>query len=106
LVSAFSGRDLKQGRADGSKRTLDVADDQRRFDPNDVISSALERRITAGVGALASTVVRAIDLDHETLRGSKEIRNETPEQRHLPANDRAQALAADALPQELLGCSL
>ena len=50
-------------------------------------------------------VIRAIDFDHGPLRGSVEIRDEAPEQRHLPANDRAQAPAADAPPQELLGCS-
>jgi hypothetical protein len=49
------------------------------LDPNDTISGALERNIAAGVGALALTVIRAIDLNHEALRGSQEVCDEAPE---------------------------
>ena len=93
----------KERRADGTKSALDVAEDQRGFEPHDAISGALERRITARVGTAASTVVGAIDFDHETLRGSQEVRDETPEQWDLPAKDDAQATPANAPPQELLG---
>jgi hypothetical protein len=61
------------------KRTLDIANDERCVDPNDTISGALERNIAAGVGALALTVIRAIDLNHEALRGSQEVCDEAPE---------------------------
>jgi hypothetical protein len=34
-------------------------------------------------------VIRAIDLNHETLRGSQEVSDEAPEQRHLTTKDDA-----------------
>jgi hypothetical protein len=34
-------------------------------------------------------VIRTIDLNHETLSGSQEIRDEAPEQRRLPPKDHA-----------------
>ena len=75
------------------------------FDANDAISGALERRITTGVNAPALSVILAVDLNHETLRGSQEVCDEATEQRHLPAKDHAELPAAKMVPQELLGCS-
>src|SRR4051812_44447275 len=86
---------------DALESTLDVADDQRCIDANDAIPSALERRITPRVSARALAVIRAIDLNHEPLRGSQEVRDEAPEQRHLAAKEHAQAAAANASPEEL-----
>ena len=71
--------------------------------PHDAISRALERRIPAGIRAPSLAVIRAIDLDYEALRGRQEVRDEAPEQWHLPAKDYAQAAPADALPEKLLG---
>ncbi len=96
----------EQRRADLSERAIDVTDQERGFDTNHAIAGALERRITARVSARALAVIRAIDLNHETLRGRQEVSDEAPEQRHLTAKDHAQAPAADVLPQELLGCGL
>jgi len=74
---------------DALQSTLDVANDQRCVDANDAKPTALERRIPARVSATALAVIRAIYLNHEALRGSQEIRDEAPEQRHLPADDYA-----------------
>jgi hypothetical protein len=84
-----AARSPAERESDALESTLDVADDERRFDPNDAISGALQRCIPARVTACALGVIRAIDLNHETLSGSKEIRDEAPEQRHLPAKDDA-----------------
>jgi len=46
-------------------------------------------------------VIRAIDLDHEALRGSQEVCDEAPEQGHLAAKDYAQPTPAEARPKEL-----
>jgi hypothetical protein len=70
---------LEKRRPDAMKRTLDIANDQRCVDLNDTISGALERNITAGVSPLALAVIRAIDLNHEALRGSQEVCDEAPE---------------------------
>ena len=58
---------------------FDVADDERGFEPHDAIAGALERRVTARVSTPTLGVVRAIDLNHEALRGSHEIRDEATE---------------------------
>jgi len=58
------------------KGALDIAHHERRINPNDVIAGTLERGIAAGIGAAAFGVIRAIDLNNETLRGSQEVRNE------------------------------
>ena len=92
-------------RANATYGELDVADHERRFDANAAISGALERRITTGVSASALGVILAVDLNHETLRGSQEVCDEATEQRHLPAKDHAELPAAEMVPQELLGCS-
>lgn len=64
---------------------------------SDGCASELERRATAG----ALAVIRAIDVNHEALRGSQEICDEAPEQWHLPAKDDAQAAPANLSPEEL-----
>jgi len=58
-----AGLPHKRG-SDLYQSTLDVANDERRFHPNDAISGALERRITAGVSATAFAVIRTVDLNH------------------------------------------
>jgi len=57
-----------------------------------------QRQIAARIGASALTVIRAVDLNHEAQRGSKEVRNEAPEQWHLPAKHHAQTAATDLSP--------
>jgi hypothetical protein len=74
---------------DAFEGTFDVADDERCLKTNDAVASELERRIPARVTAGALAVIRAIDLNHETLSGSQEIRDEAAEQRHLTAKDYA-----------------
>ena len=87
-----------QCRADLSDRALDVADYERRFDPNDAITGTRERHITAGVGARSFAVILAIDFNHEALRGSQEVRDEAAEQRYLAAKEHAQTAPANAVP--------
>jgi len=48
-------------------------------------------------------VIHAIDFDHETLRGSVEIRDEATQQRHLAAKHYAELAATNAIPEERLG---
>ena len=72
--------------------------------PHDAISRALERRIPAGIRAPSLAVIRAIDLDYEALRGRQEVRDEAPEQWHLPAKEHAEPPPAEMVPHELLGC--
>jgi hypothetical protein len=82
--------DLSQKRrADDREGTRDIARDERRFETHDAVPGAFERCVSPRVSTPTFDVVRAIDLDHETLRGSKEIRDEAPEQRDLPAKDDA-----------------
>jgi len=71
--------------------------------PHDAISRALERRIPAGIRAPSLAVIRAIDLDYEALRGRQEVRDEAPEQWHLPAKEHAEPPPAEMVPHELLG---
>ena len=92
-------------RSDALESALDVPHDERCLDANHAISSALERRIAAGVCDCALTVIVTIDLNHETLRGSQEVCNEPPEQRNLPAKEHAQATPANASPKELFRSS-
>src|SRR6185369_17162558 len=89
--------------ADTSDGTFDIAHDERRFEPENAISGADERRISARVGAGTLGVVDAIDLEHETLRGCVEVCDEATEQRHLPAKEHAEPPAANARPKQLLG---
>ncbi len=84
--------------ANQSEGTFDVAHDERRIDPNDAITDALERRVTARVSGCALAMICAVDFNHETLRGSQEVRDEATEQRHLTAKDHAQVTGANALP--------
>jgi hypothetical protein len=108
-ILRVDGHALQDGRHsanDDESNVMAGEDFNQPENPSDAISGALKRRITAGVSAGAPTVVRAIDLDHETLRGSQEVRDETPEQRHLPAKHDAEPPPANALPEELLGCRL
>ena len=85
-------------RADEREGTFDIADDERRFDSKDAIAGVLERRISARVSGSALAVVRAIDLNHEALRGRVEVGDEATEQGYLATNDDAQAAPANALP--------
>ncbi len=62
-------------------------------------SSAASRRASAG----AFVVVRAIELDHQALRGSVEIRDEASQQRNLAAHYNAKPKPADAIPDQRLG---
>jgi hypothetical protein len=84
--------------ADSRDSALDVTSDERRRNAKHTIAWALERRITARVSASVLAVIRAIDLNHETLRGSEKIRNEEPEQWYLPTKDDAQATPANVSP--------
>ena len=88
----------EQNRADLTDCAIDVADYERRINPNHAITGAHERRITARVSALMLAVIRAIDLDDEALRGCIEVCDEATEQRHLATNDDAQAAPTIALP--------
>ena len=92
-------RSCDERRANAIEGDFHIASEERRFGPNDAITGALERRITARVSGRAFAVVRAVDLNHEALRGSEEIRDEAPEHGHLPAKDYAQAAPADASPK-------
>jgi len=58
----------------------------------------------ARISTLALAVIRAIDLDDEAPRGCQEVRDEEPEQRHLPAKEHAaQTAPTNAPPEKLLG---
>ena len=95
----------KKRCADHTHSSLDVSDDEGGLDPNDAISGALERRISARIREPALAVIRAIDLDDEALRGSQKVRDEATEQRHLPTKEHTQAAAANASPEELFRSS-
>ena len=71
--------------------------DERRFDSNDAISGAFERCVSPPVGPSTFAVIHAIDFDHETLRGSVEIRDEATQQRHLAAKHYAELAATNAI---------
>jgi hypothetical protein len=45
-------------------------------------------------------VIPAIDLDHEPLSGCQEIRDESAEQRYLPAKHHPEPPAANASPEQ------
>lgn len=89
-----------------SERRVEIADDERRIDPKDAIAGALEGRITARVRSRLIRVIRAVDFDREALSRRKEVSDEATEQRHLPAKDHAQAVAANLRPEQLLGGGL
>jgi len=74
-------------RPDESECGFDIADNERRFNAKHAIARALQRRIAARVSALATGVVRAIDLNHEALRRRVEVRDEATEQRYLATYD-------------------
>ena len=61
--------------------------DERRFEPKHAIASARKCRVKARIGVLTLAVIRAIDPNHETLRVSREVRDEAPERSHLPAKE-------------------
>jgi hypothetical protein len=90
-------------RADERERSFDIADDERRLDSKDAIAGALKRCVSPRVGASTFDVIHAIDFDHETLRGSVEVRDEATEQRNLAAKHHAELPPANAIPEQRLG---
>ena len=91
------------------RRSLDFALDARRLKPQH-LNPAVKRRIGRGIGTHALPVIRAIDLDHELSSRRQEVRDKSPEQRHLTPKHNAELAREDPAPKDwlrpLLGGSL
>jgi hypothetical protein len=72
---------------------------------NHAIVGACERRIMPRISVRPIGMILGIDLDHESLRGSVEGRDEAPDQRHLATKYHAELPPANARPKRLLGRS-
>ena len=69
-------RVLPQYGSNAVKSEFDVVRHERCLDAHDAIAGAFESGIAARIMAAALTVIRAVDLDHEALRGSQEVCDE------------------------------